>query len=177
MLSIHFDIPVKEVLIRQEYLFDFKDGFDCYLPAKIIAISSYPGHIPTFTAIINNEALFHYLPINAFVTIMPDENKFNSGYEISKANYFNCPSEVLSVSIMSSIKNVSVFNRDKTLMGKGKYLMTFDWYNDNDLCHMVALDDGNLVLTPSHKIIIGSSKQLPNYKKLHSTWKLPLKDK
>jgi hypothetical protein len=66
-----------------------------------------------------------------------------------------------------------VFNRDESFRGSGIYKMSFDWHNDNQLCHLIE-ENGSLILWPSHKVIFSSNKHdtLPGYKKLHKEWKL-----
>lgn len=167
--SIHFEIPRQKLFIREHFLYDMIVQTGQHIEADLIEITSYPGHSPTFTAVIENKFLFHYLPIFAFTT-----NKTAPVITASDSHYFNCPSEYLSVYTYQNIDKVLVFNKEKNRLGFGKYLMSFDWYKDNELCHLVALNDGNLVLTPSHKMIINGewNTTLPSFKKLHYTWKV-----
>jgi hypothetical protein len=167
MLSTHFDIPKLKVSLRSEYLYDLKAESGKYSYAEIISVASYPGHVPTFTALVEDKFLFHYLPVNSFA------NKACPPMSLEQACYFNCPSNQLGVSVIGGLGECQVFDKNKDFIEGGKYLMTFDWYNENDLCHLVLLDTGHYVLVPSHKIIFGDSDvQLPNFKKLHATWKV-----
>jgi hypothetical protein len=167
MPSIHFNIPKVKVLLKESYLYDLDPVKEGYVEAEIIAISSYPEHVPTFTALVKGKYLFHYLPIVAFV------DKPSQHIDFAKAYSFNCPSTEVSVSVFN-LKECQVFDQNKELIGFGIYQMTFDWYLDNALCHMIKLNNGNYILAPSHKVIFtqNSGETLPNYKKLHSTWKL-----
>lgn len=168
MPSIHFEIPKQKVLLRQEFLYDMFDKGGEYVKAEIFAVSSYPGDALTFDALIEDKYLFHYLPVNAFAT-SPCQKK-----TLQESCYFNCPSGDLAVSQFSNLGKCKVFSRNKYVAGSGSYLMTFDWYKDNELCHLVSLEEGNLVLVPSHKIVFSekSFESLPDYKKLRSTWRV-----
>ena len=168
MPSIHFEIPKLSVILRKEYLYDMFDKGGEYVPAELFAVSSYPGDALTFDAMVDGKYLFHYLPVNAFA-VSPCNKK-----TLVESCYFNCPSGDLAVTKFTNLSKCRVFSKNKYQIGSGTYQMTFDWYNDNELCHLVALDEGNLVLVPSHKLVFSekSFEALPDYKKLHSSWRV-----
>lgn len=169
--KIHFDIPKVKVMVREEFLHDFKEGHGLRKEAELISISSYPTHAPTFTALIEGTYLFHYLPITAFTTR-------NAAYPIPipllQATPFNCPSGELTVGKFSELDHCQVYGKTRQLLGYGRYQMTFDWYNDNELCHLVALESGTLILAPSHKLAFNTTTEdgLPGFSKLHATWRV-----
>jgi len=168
MPSTHSEIPTVKALLRSEYLHDMNMSYYSeYSKVEIIAISSYPGHAPTFTALIDGASLFHYLPINAFAT------KIVEPLSLKQSCYFNCPTPDVGVSVLTVPDQCNVFDHNRKLLGVAKYLMTFDWYQDNQLCHMVEMQSGHLILVPSHKLSFSlDEKSLPRYKKLHSIWKV-----
>lgn len=175
MPSIHFDIPKQKVIVRTQYLYDMDPAKNGFTEAELISISSYPGHAPTFTALVEGKFLFHYLPINAFFQSTP--STYNSGpkkpLSLAESCYFNCPDTEVAVSVIGGLHKCLVFDKNKDFVEAGMYLMTFDWHRDNQLCHMILLETGNFVLVPSHKVIFGDGDdQLPNFKKLHATWKV-----
>lgn len=172
---IHFDIKPFDTYVRQEFIYDFKVGFDKFLDCKVFSVSSYPGHVPTFNILIEDKYIYSYLPINAF-TNSPHNNVKPIPIDSS---YFNCPSHTLSVNVFDHLlnKRCHIYHRDGKWCGDGKYRMTFDWFNDNELCHLIEKSDGYFMLWPSHKLIFSDSieDKLPKFKKSHHEWKLPIK--
>lgn len=169
MPSIHSEIASGPLLVRKEFLYNMESGYDEFLPAKIFAVSSYPGHAPTFKALIQEKYIFSYLPINAFAS------KEVEPLSLDDSNYFNCPSEVFSINTFSQLRHCQVFNKDASWLGCGIIIMTIDWYMNNELCHVVELDTGNFVLRPSHKVVMSdynspTREVLPKFKKLKYEW-------
>jgi hypothetical protein len=170
MQSIHFDIKPFTCLIRGEFLFDFQSNHGKYYPCKVFAVSSYPGHVPTFQVLVEDKYLYSYVPVHALVEFPIRFSGFMEEY-----SYFNCPSGQLTVHTFESLDDeyCQVYNKDGSWRGVGSYMMTFDWQDDNQLCHLIN-QGGCFMLWPSHKIIFSTDKtsQLPGYKKIHSEWKL-----
>lgn len=167
MLTIHFEIPPFDCLIRKEYLYDFKSGHEDYEKCHVFSISSYPGFTPTFQLLVNNKFIYSDIPVIGLCWQPAVSLPLNVG------NYFNCPSGELTVSVFKSLEGIfQIFNRDQTRRASGEYLMTFDWFQDNENCHLMAQDDGNFCLTPSHKMVMSSQidEKLPSFKKLHHSW-------
>lgn len=169
MPSIHFELNGEiSILVRKEYLYNLESGFDEFIPAKLLAISSYPGHVPTFKVLVKDKYIFSYLPIQALAS------KEVEPMALKDANYFNCPSETLSISYFYSLGPCRVFNKDGSYLDDGIVVCTLDWYRDNELGHVVKLENGNYVIRPSHKLIFNFDKDkvedLPKYKKLRHEW-------
>lgn len=171
MQSTHFEIHGETLLIRKEFLYNLEAWQGGFLPARIIEVTSYKGHVPTFSCIIEERFLFHYLPIQAFAWKEVEPLSFE------KANYVTCPSDILDVVTFKQIDKCHVYNRGGDYLGHGKIVTTIDWPNDNELCHLIKMDDGNLVLRPSHKVILSfqddwAAPKLPSFMKLRHEWKL-----
>jgi hypothetical protein len=145
------------------------------LPCRVFAVSSYPGHMLTFQVLVEDKFIFSYIPVHALTNDyvakeLPDK----------QATYFNSPSCDLTVHIFNDLlnKRCVVFDRAGNQIDSGAgYCMTFDWHNDNQLCHLVIVND-NYMLWPSHKLIFLDDKikdediKLPAFKKLHQEWRL-----
>lgn len=168
MQSIHFDLEPFDCLVRKEYLFDLQSGFGFYLPCRVIAVSSYPEHLPTFTILVEGRLIFSYLPVHALVS------KPCPSLPTQDCSYFNCPTGSLTMHCFTELQRCTVFNRDTTERCQGVYRMTFDWPDGNQLCHLIEEDSGRFLMWPSHKVVFSTGKgvQLPNFKKLHAEWKL-----
>lgn len=169
MQSTHFEVRSGPLLVRKEFLYNLEKGHDEFLPAEIFAVTSYTGHVPTFSCIVDGHYLFHYLPINAFV------HKEVEPISLEDANYFNCPSETIEVTQFRQLRYCHVYDKRNLYRDFGSIELTIEWPLDNELCHLVKLDSGHMILRPSHKIILiepddGHSYQLPDYKKLRHEW-------
>lgn len=177
MQSIHFDVGDNAfeskypILVRKEFLHNMESGHGEFLPIRLFAISSYPGHVPTFQGFVEDRYIFSYLPIHALAW------KEVAPLTFEESNYFNCPSGKIVVHSFLSIqyRPCQVFNKGGSYLDDGLVAATVEWYEDNELCHLVQLRDGNLVWRPSHKLIFGYQKEdgiqkLPSYKKLRHEW-------
>ena len=168
MQIIHYNIKPIDVLLREEYLYDLKEHHNNFIPAKIIAISSYPGHTLTFTVLVHDKYIFSYIPIIALAWFITEAKS-----TLERAVYKNCPSAELTVAYYDALNECTVFKHDGSYLSGGTYLLSVDWYNDNELLHLIKLDDGTLALYPNHKIVFGKNSakaELPKYKKLHHEW-------
>lgn len=177
MPLIHFDIGdiafenKQPILVRKEFLHNMENGHGEFLPIRLFAVSSYPGHVPTFQGLVEDKYIFSYLPIHALAW------KEVPPLTFEEANYFNCPSGKTVFNNFLSLQyyRCQVFNRGGSYLDDGIVAGTVEWYEDNELCHLVQLRGGNLVWRPSHKLIFGFHKEdgiqkLPGYKKLRSEW-------
>lgn len=133
---------------------------------KIIALSSYPNSVLTTQVLLDSRGLFSDIPLHAFGTskIIPT---------IKKAYYANCPSaEVTAVKL--PLTTGVIFFRGSTETVHANYILSLDWYNNNEQMHLLTDEEGNFWLHPNHKILWGKGVQeLPAYKKLRTTWSYP----
>jgi hypothetical protein len=171
MLSTHFEVQWETQLVRTEYLYNLESQVGGFLPARIFEVTSYKGHVPTFSCIVDNRFLFHYLPVQAFAWKEVEPLTFE------QANYVTCPSETIEVVKFKQLDKCHAYNKGGDYLGHGKIISTIEWPNDNELCHLIKLDSGNLVLRPSHKIALSfdddwAAPTLPAFKKLRKEWKL-----
>ena len=68
---------------------------------------------------------------------------------------------------------MQAYFRRRDLWLAGTYQWTIDWYEDNRLAHLIALENGQFALLPSHKVKFGDTERsLPPYRKLHAEWKV-----
>lgn len=169
MQSTRSEFGFTGLLLRKEFLYDLKEGHGEFVPCNIIGITSYTGHVLTFDCIVEDKFIYHYLPVNAFSSYE------NDPINLAEGNYFNCPSDVFHVDMMDCLRDCFTFNRDGSFLDRGMIHATIEWPEDNELCHLVELYSGHLVLRPSHKIILNDSgldspPSLPKYKKNHHEW-------
>ena len=170
---VHADIDPIDVEIQSEFLHDMDT---IYIgksePAKIIGISSYPGSTPTFKIVLKNRCLFSYIPPHA-VKIATDKISEQKQLPLEELVYHNCPSENIAVHSFHELQKMPVVAFFKTSQKwlNATYITTIDWYEGNDLLHMIKLENGQFAFLPNHKIKFGNNEhEFPKYKKLHHEW-------
>ena len=173
--TLHLNLNPIKVFVKQQYLEDFQGGFGNYLSGEIVQVSSYSGHMPTFTVVLTDGTISSYLPVGAF-TKAPLSCDLAADLAGMTCNTF-CPSESFVLYETEALKFLDIYcwDKNKNYLDKGKYLWTMEWQNDNELCHLIELDSGQLVFVPNHKMLAlpkekGKPKDLPSWKKLHVEW-------
>lgn len=167
MPQIHFDVKPFDAFVHPKFIGD--EHSVELRQVKVIGVSSYPGHVLTFIVLVDNKYLFFYVPASGLF-FTKDIKTITSLYCESYNCYFNCPSGDLSVVSVSYLqnKNLSLFTRDKVYFGSGKYMMSFDWYNDNDCGHLINYE-GRFIIHPNHKFVVEENSaitELPKFGKL-----------
>lgn len=168
---IHANIRPIRVMVREEFLFDMDARYEGQLESgTLFALSSYPGHAPTFKILLDNGAIFSYIPVHALLN--PSLNLPPKKLTLNDLVYHDCPLPEISIDYFDSLKgNVSVYFKRLGVWIDGDYIFTVDWYTGNDLLHFIALENGQYALVPSHKVKFGNSdRTFPPYKKLHQQW-------
>lgn len=170
-MSIHAPIKPFPVCLRREYLYDMQIGLkEIVVEAHVICVSSYRGNAITFDLKIDsNGAIFSYLPPNSFFDLNFEEASLSIP-SFSSSGCINCPDENLHVSYWN-LGEVTGYWPDKNVTVTGRYILTMDWPDANELIHMFAAKDGNFYFRPNHKLLIsGAPSELPDYRKLHREW-------
>lgn len=169
--NIHADIPVTKCFIKESFLFNGNKTKTAWIPCKIYAISSYIGNVPTFKILLDNGSLFDYIPIHALTT--SPENVLEQ-YSLSDLCYFNCKDDEIVVNVHKALTNkvINCYLKHKNVWESGAYICTIDWFRDNENCHLVSLTNGQFVLIPNHKCVVGAkaSKVLNPYEKIEDKW-------
>lgn len=162
-----------EVQFREKYFFDMDERKKGYVFGKILAFTSYPGHVLTMEVLLDDGAVFSYVPLMA-ISGLGDE------LSLSETYYFNCPDGEFFVHELTHLKTklAWIYDRNKKRGKAGKYILTVDWPDANKQGHLITLS-GSLILWPSHKILFRDHEDypeedaLPGYEKMHKEWKLP----
>ncbi|TSC82432.1 MAG: hypothetical protein G01um101419_588 [Parcubacteria group bacterium Gr01-1014_19] len=169
---VHAEIPPIKCLVKREFFYNMaEEKKGALIPCSIFAISSYPGHAVTFKILTADGHLFSYIPIDALV-IKPNDNL--PQLPMADLAYHNCPSKEICVNRFEALnRELRVFFKNRNLWMKGKYLLTVDWYMENELFHLIELENGQLSLSPSHKVRFADNDDpLPDYRALHPEWKV-----
>lgn len=154
------DIKPIDCYIEESFL--TKDESKNILKCKIIGIQAYKNSYPTFQILIEDSFLFSDIPIER---VFHDKNVRSTD---SLNQYKKCPSYKIEVFCHSIFRNRQVafldVNRKEYL--KGEYLLSFDFYTDNEMLHLIKCCDGFFHLSPNHKINWSGCEYLPKYKKI-----------
>lgn len=157
------------------FLTDFQTEAPGLMRAQAVAVSTYAGDTPTLMVLITEPgpaegAVFSYLPFDAFSTsplgpILPFRDLV----------YHDCREGSLDVSVIDTLpSDLWAYLKPKDAWYAGRYVLTLDWPDANDLLHLVLLNAGQFAALPNHKIKFGAfaPRSFPKFRKLHSTWKV-----
>jgi hypothetical protein len=169
-MSIHCKLNPIPVLLRKAFLYNFSIPHGDYVMAELIAVASYPGSVITFSAkITETGAIFSYLPAHAFCDRRSAAPASMVSMQASGSP--SCPDENVHLSYWG-LGEVAGYWPIEDRVVQGKYILTLDWPDSNELYHMFVGYDGEFYFRPNHKLLIDGTKEsrLPPYKKLKIEW-------
>ena len=151
--QVHAPIPPIHTHVRAEYLYGMDPAREGQLRrCSVFSISSYTSSAPTFQILLEDGAMFSYVPPSALV----DPSKSGELLELADLVYHDCKSTPITVQRFDALAGpVLCYFKRKDLWLAGTYLFTTDWFTTNELLHAVALDNGQYALLPSHKVKFG----------------------
>jgi hypothetical protein len=162
---VDLDIPV---YIRNTYLKNLQPDYSSTQPAKVIALTSYVGHQPTFTVACADGSVFSYIPVEAILE--------NPSGTPGTCNHI-CPSEVFNTYELAHLKKSSivVYGKNKRYVGMGEYLFTMEWTEGNEVLHLMRVK-GGFSWVPNHKMLVFSEApkiipELPGWQKIRTEWR------
>lgn len=168
------DIAPIPVLVKKDYLMNFEGGQGTYAKGSLVALWAYPGHMPTFTVLLEDGSIFSYLPAAAFV-VRPVS--CHEGLGPVQTSRVNCPSEnfILYTTKMLTDHVVLCYSHEKEYLGVGKYFFSMEWPNENEVVHFVQVGS-HYHFIPNHKMLVfpktpETIPALPAWKKLREEWK------
>jgi hypothetical protein len=139
------------------------------VPCTVFAVSSYAGSTPTLKILLEDGAVFSYLPPDALVD--PAKRR-DPQLALTDLVYHNCPSEDVCVHAFEALSGpVLAYLKHHDLWMPGEYRFTVDWYLGNDLLHFVALENGQFAFLPHHKLKFKRGDPgFEPYRKIRRTW-------
>lgn len=164
-------LPILDCCVKKEFLYDMDKSYaGQYEKCKIIGISSYLNETLTFSILTEQDGLYSYIPFHAI-----KKNKELTGeFELDELVYHNCNSleiEVFKFEYLGKLTPKCFFKK-KNMWMYAEYICSIDFYMGNDLLHIMWLENGQFCAMPSHKINWKGVENLPDYKKIHQTWKI-----
>lgn len=172
-MEIHAEIPPFKAYVHETFLYDMDPEKTDLIKCEVFGVSSYPGHMITFTILISSTgATFCYIPLHALHSskTVVDGRLLLESNDLQVAN---CLEKDISVICYDHLKNKKVlgFFKNKQLKLEGEYLFSVDWYKKNDLWHVIKLTTGQFCALPNYRVLFGNnSSHLPDYKVMNSEW-------
>ena len=176
MAEVHAEIAPFKAYVHEMYLYDMDPSKKGLIKCEVFGVSSYPGHMLTFTIFIpSTGATFCYIPIHALhATKAIDESAVAMMLSPHELQVGNCLEKDISVICYEYLRPLRVvgFFKNKEFKIDGSYLFSIDWYKQNDLWHIVKLVTGQFCALPNYRLLFNPQGQvkLPDYKVLHSEW-------
>src|SRR5581483_10347666 len=167
---VHADVPPIRLHVKKELLYGGDPKLaGALVPCTVFAVSCYPGSTPTLKILIEDGAVFSYVPPDALVD--PAKKK-PPDLALADLVYHNCPSEDICVHAFEALRGpVLAYLKLRDLWLPGEYRFTVDWYLGNDLLHFVALENGQFAFLPHHKLKFKNGDPgFEPYRKIRRTW-------
>lgn len=127
---------------------------------EIIGVSTYYNQPITFTILIEKSWLYSNIPIDWLF----HDNNVNS-IKFDNIRGIICPKLEIDCFSLDKLNKVKVFINNEWVSGLYKY--SFDFYTDNELLHLIALENGQFGLFPNNKLSF-NKEELPKFKKQRS---------
>lgn len=166
---VHVQIPPIPMHVRAEFLYNMDPARVGELRrCSVFSVSSYLGNAPTFQILLDDGAVFSYVPPHALVNPPVVEPVL----ELADLTYHDARSIDIAVQAFDALRGpVLAYFKRRDLWLAGSYLFTIDWYTGNDMLHVVALANGQIALLPSHKLKFGDHPPgFEPYKKIRREW-------
>lgn len=164
-------ILIKDCYVRSEQLID-----DCkheFLKCDIIGLCVYENECLTFLIKLSDGEAFSYIPPTSVFWKVPQESEL----VLEDLCYVNSPDNKVSISKIEHLKVPSscyIKRLDKWF--SAEYLYTIDFFRENELLNLLALESGHLAFLPFHKIKFKEihliKKEFKKYKKQRLTYKI-----
>lgn len=168
---VHAGITPIPAFVEEKYLYNGDESKRDQLPCKIVGISCYPGSSITLTVLIEDSYLFSDIPLSA---IHNSREHSEIQLDLDSLIYRNCPQnpEFTMVSLPELKGSVFVTFKKTGQKIAGEYIFTLDFWQGNESCHLIKLDNGQFCFMPNHKISFGTDRQLPTWRAMKSTWNI-----
>jgi len=163
MAYLNANIPTVTCLIRNQFLFNHKSGFNEYTLADVHSVASIQKRVPLFEAFLDNGVNWTRRPIHSFV--------WKEGAEVlplSEHMYWDCFSSYIDVNVRERLAGLRADLMSVSgVKRSGTYMFTLDWSHENrnvidtnfsetpeHKCgHFFKMDNGNYFIYPNNRII------------------------
>ena len=167
------NLPLVNVFVRKEYLYDLQKGHGEYTPGIWVSVKSVQYKALYFETLLTEYgALFDKLPLSAFVW----KTEGHGDLPLDTLQLWDCFDYNLTVIEKPMLGPCEFFGKDRK-MHKGEYLFTIDNchsesstldtnYSEHDPEHksfnIIQLDNGQFAAQPNNRIIFRDSSLTPS---------------
>jgi len=155
--NTHYSIKPIDIFI-DEKLFTEKESK--IINGRIIAIDIYPKEAITFTILLDNGTIYNYIPVDKVFWVNPKKRLDPLTFEMKDLIYNNSLSNEVTIDIfdylVTDIDAARCFIKQKQKWQSARYILSIDWYNDNDLLNFMKLENGQFAFLPNHKILFNN---------------------
>ena len=173
MAFLVHNLPLINVYVRKEYLYDLERGHGEYTPGIWVSVKSVQYKALYFETLLTEYgALFDKLPLSAFVWKTEDHGDL----PLDTLQLWDCFDYNLTVIEKPMLGPCEFFGKDKK-MHKGEYLFTIDNchsesstldtnYSEHDPEHksfnIIQLDNGHFAAQPNNRVIFYDKSLSPD---------------
>jgi hypothetical protein len=164
MAYIEGNFPPLKVFLRNEYMYQGKEGKGEFTPAVVLSVRCLPGQAALFQVLLENGVVRDKLPSHALLTELELPEKDLPFHYLQIWNCFSHNFTVTSIGYLYDTR-VSVYMKDKNWY-EGNYYATINWGSpgaDSDITlaedpmehkshHVILLDNGQIALQPNNRI-------------------------
>jgi len=163
MAYLNHNLPTFTCLLRNEYLYDHKQGHGEHTPCDVHAVASIEKRTPLFEAFLENGVNWTRRPLTAFcwktdAPVLPLEEQL----------YWDCFSPYIDVQVRARLVGLRADLLSPTKVARvGRYMFTLDWAWENKAvldtnfsetpehkcAHLFAGEDGNYYAYPNNRVI------------------------
>ena len=165
------NVPPFTVYVDESFFYDLDATKTGWIKCTAFGVTSYVGETLTLSVLTDTGAVFDYVPAHL---VMKTPSAPESALPLDALVYNNCGSDPIDVVVHDVLKQAPAmaFLKRAAVWMAAEYLFSVEFYAGNDKLNAVWLENGQFAFLPNHKINFTGAKTLPDYKKLHATWKV-----
>jgi hypothetical protein len=166
MAYLYHSIIPFEVFIPRSLLMRDAEMLDKE-PGQAIGIFSYKGYVPSFKVLLNNGSVWDFCLPTYLRYLNIGRDLTQEDLELPDLVYHNCPSCNFAVYVEPKLgeQPIDVYFKHSQRWSYGaQYLLTVDWWTDNESVNLVKLTNGQIAFVPNHKMLCrvgGPGHKLP----------------
>lgn len=141
--------PIEAFINSKQIKHEFDDDLThCH----IIGITLYEGEALTFLVKLKGGECFRYIPITSLYWKQPK----GVMYEMNDLIYHNNKSDKVKVNEIETLQDECMcYIKHRKQWIKGEYILSVDYYKNERMLNLIALENGQFALLPFHKIKFG----------------------
>lgn len=174
MIDYELPRPIKGVIERCA-LYDMDESKTGVESCVCFALTSYKNRAPTLKILLDDGSLFSFIPIHLFYFQNPYEQPdVPELFTLNELAYKNCPDYEMAITSPKFLQGRThnyIHQHDRWI--DGNYILSADWHKQNLILHLIALDNGQLAMLPSHKVKFHEGeKSFRDYRKISHIWEV-----